>query len=70
MSSSLLPAQESRLQNTTTAPRKTFFCHLTEGLCLPDLENRPFSMIRTAGNSCSGVDSRIATESASVSDGV
>jgi hypothetical protein len=27
-------------------------------------------MIRTAGKSCSGVDSRMATESASVSDGV
>ena len=47
----------------TTAPRKTFFCHLTDGLCLPEPANLPFSMIRTAGNSWRGMDKRMAMES-------
>jgi hypothetical protein len=32
-------------------------------LFLPDRENSPFSMILTAGNSCRGIDRRMATES-------
>jgi hypothetical protein len=32
-------------------------------LCFPDREKIPFSMIRTAGKSWSGIDSRIAMES-------
>ena len=38
-------------QKKTVHALNTFFCHLTDGLCLPDLENSPFSMILTAGNS-------------------
>lgn len=51
LSNSLDPAQESKEQKITIQALNTFFCHLTEGLCLPDLEKRPFSMIRTAGKS-------------------
>lgn len=63
LSSSLLPAHESNEQKTTVAALKTFFCHFTDGLFLPDRENSPFSMILTAGNSCRGIDRRMATES-------
>lgn len=63
LSSSDDPAQEINVQNNTVPARNTFFCHLTDGLCLPDRENRPFSMIRTAGKSWSGMDSKIAIES-------
>ena len=63
LSSSLVPAQLRREQKTTVAARNTFFCHLTEGLCLPDREKRPFSMIRTAGKSWRGMERRMATES-------
>ena len=65
LSSSRLPAHETSAQNTTTPARNTFFCHLTAELCFPDLEKMPFSMMRTAGKSCSGAERRIARQSAS-----
>lgn len=64
LSSSELPAHDSKEQKMTVPARKTFFCHFTDGLCLPDLLNRPFSMILTAGKSCRGIDRRMAMESA------
>lgn len=63
LSSSDEPAHERREQKTTVQPRKMFFCHLTRGLCLPLRENRPVSMIRTAGKSWSGIERRMAIES-------
>lgn len=62
LSRSLDPTQARTMHADTVTARNTFFCHLTCGFDLPDLMNRPFSMIRTAGNSCRGVDSRIASE--------
>lgn len=63
LSSSELPAQERSEQKRTVPARKTFFCHLTDGLFFPERENRPFSMILTAGNSCSGMESKMAIQS-------
>lgn len=63
LSSSLELAQERREQKMTVPARKRFFCHFTFRLFLPDRTNRPFSMIRTAGKSCSGMERRIAIES-------
>jgi hypothetical protein len=64
LSSSADPAQLIREQQTTVPALNRFFCHLTMVLCLPDRGRRPFSMILTAGKSCSGMESRMATESA------
>lgn len=64
LSSSDELAHESKEQKMTAPARKRFFCHLTRGLCFPEREKRPFSMILTAGKSCSGIDRRIAIESA------
>ena len=64
LSNSLLPRYEMTEQQSTVPALKRFFFHLTAVLCLPDLENRPFSMIRTAGNSCRGIERRMAMESA------
>jgi len=63
LSSSLELAHESREQKMTVPARNKFFCHLTLRLFLPDRTNRPFSMIRTAGKSCRGIESRMAIES-------
>ena len=63
LSSSEELAHESNEQKITVPALKRFFCHLTFGLCLPDLTKRPFSMILTAGNSWSGMERRIAIES-------
>ena len=62
LSRSLAPAQATAEQPTTTAMRNAFFSHLTLVECLPLREKMPFSMMRTAGNSWSGVESRIAIE--------
>ena len=62
LSRSLAPAHAIPLHATTTAMRKRFFSHLTLFECLPDREKTPFSIIRTAGKSCSGVERRMAIE--------
>ena len=41
---------------------KKFFSHLTKLLCLPERVKMPFSMIRTAGKSCRGMESIMAIE--------
>lgn len=50
------------VQSATIEKRKTFFCHLTRRSSFPLRVNSPFSMILTAGNSCRGVDNKIAME--------
>lgn len=50
------------VQSTTTEKRNTFFCHLTYRSSFPLRVKSPFSMILRAGNSCSGVDNKIANE--------
>lgn len=62
LSKSLAPAQLITAQNMTIKKRKIFFCHLTFGLPFPLRENIPFSIMRTAGNSWSGTESKIASE--------
>ena len=62
LSKSLAPAQLTAVQNTTTEKRNTFFCHLTKVSSFPLRVKSPFSMILTAGKSCRGVDSKMATE--------
>jgi hypothetical protein len=54
--------ERTSMQAETTTPRNMFFRHFTRGLPLPLFVKRPFSMILTAGKSCRGVESRIATE--------
>jgi len=62
LSKSSLPPQLMMAVTITRQNRKTFFSHLTLLLYLPDLTNRPFSMIRMAGNNWRGVDKRMASE--------
>lgn len=62
LSRSLAPTQAKRVHPTTTAVRKAFFSHLTAELYLPERLKMPFSMILTAGNSCRGVERRMARE--------
>lgn len=63
LSSDFDPVHERTEQNRTVPARKMFFSHFTFGLCLPLREKRPVSMMRTAGKSCRGIESRIAIES-------
>lgn len=62
LSRSLAPVQLMTVQSATIEKRNTFFCHLTKISCFPLRVKRPFSMILTAGNSCRGVDNKIAME--------
>jgi hypothetical protein len=52
-----MPAQTSKIRT-----RKTFFCHLTSMLYLPERVKMPFSIIRMAGKSCRGIESMMAME--------
>jgi len=62
LSRSFAPAQLSTVQPMTTKNLKIFFCHFTFQSNFPLRVKSPFSMIRTAGKSCSGTESRIASE--------
>ena len=62
LSRSFAPAQLSAVQPITTKNLNVFFCHLTFQSSFPLRVKRPFSMIRTAGKSWSGTESRIASE--------
>lgn len=62
LSRSFAPAQLRPEQKITMKNRKMFFCHLTRRSALPLRSKIPFSMIRTAGNSWSGADRRMANE--------
>lgn len=50
------------VQSMMTQNRKKFLSHLTRIFPLPLRANKPVSMIRTAGNSWSGTESKIAAE--------
>ena len=62
LSKSLAPVQLMIVQSATIEKRNTFFCHLTRRFSFPLRVKSPFSMILTAGNSCRGVDNKIAME--------
>lgn len=62
LSRSFAPAQLSIVQPITTTNLNVFFCHFTFQSIFPLRVKSPFSMIRTAGKSCNGTESRIASE--------
>ena len=62
LSRSFAPAQLSIVQPMTTTNLNVFFCHFTFQSIFPLRVKSPFSMIRTAGKSCNGTESRIASE--------
>ena len=62
LSRSAAPAQLITVQAMTTRNLNVFFCHFTFQSNLPLRVKSPFSMIRTAGKSWSGTESRIASE--------
>ena len=62
LSRSFAPAQLSAVQPMTTKNLNMFFCHFTFQSIFPLRVKSPFSIIRTAGKSWSGTESRIARE--------
>lgn len=61
LSRSFAPNELITVVNKTNANLKRFFAHLTCMLPFPLLVNKPFSIIRIAGKSCSGIDKRMAS---------
>lgn len=62
LSRSAAPTKLIRVQVMTIENLKRFLYHLTRMLAFPLRVNNPFSVMRTAGKSCNGTDSRIARE--------
>ena len=62
LSRSAEPSQLTSVHTATTQNRKAFFSHLTRGSTLPLRVKSPFSMIRSAGKSCNGMERRMAME--------
>ena len=61
LSKSAAPQELIAVVNNKTAHLKMFFVHLTLESTLPLRVKMPFSRMRTAGKSCSGTDSKIAS---------
>lgn len=62
LSKSAAPTQLIPVQVITMANLKIFLYHLTRVSAFPLRVKSPFSKIRTAGNSCKGTESNIASE--------
>ena len=62
LSKSLAPKIETIIHTPTITNLNKFLRHLTLLLNFPLLINSPPSIIRTAGNNCNGIESRIAIE--------